>query len=75
MYMYEKTDRIWDTTTSATQPLKIYNNSGKGRYLLFHDDDTMGYIYILWIPFIWMVQLNTYSPTYCKEAWEGNQEN
>ena len=44
-----------------------YDNSGKGGYFRFDDDNNMSYRYILSITYTEMDQLNTYNPIFCNE--------
>ena len=64
--VYAISNRIWRNKHLRHTATEKYNNSGKGGYFRF-DDDNMSYICILSIIYTEMGQFNTYKPIYCNE--------
>ena len=66
--VYAINDRIWRNRHLRHTATEKYDNSGKGEYFRFDDDNNMSYRYILSITCTEMDQLNTYNPIYCNET-------
>ena len=64
---YAISDRIWCNKHLRHITTEKYDNSGKGGYFRFDDDNNMSYRYILSITYTEMSQLNTYNPVYFYE--------